>query len=313
MTSWHSYPKIFNLGHYALAELFSDPVIVEEKIDGSQFSFGRFGDELKCRSKGMQIVVDAPEKLFQVAVDQVKKRFEQLRDGWTYRAEYLQKPKHNALAYDRVPTDNLIIFDISPAEETYLSYQEKSVEATRIGLECVPIISSGHLENAAEVLKLLDQVSVLGGQKIEGVVFKNYKRFGPDKKVLMGKHVSEAFKEVHKNDWAKSNPGKGDVVQLLSEQYRSKARWNKSIQHLKEKGEIENSPRDIGKILKGIAEDIHLECEQEIKAELYKWALPHIKRAAIRGFPDWYKEQLVNVQFDKGVAGECKEVAQMPE
>ena len=41
-TSWHSYPSIFALGHRALAELFLDPVVVEEKVDGSQFSFGLF-------------------------------------------------------------------------------------------------------------------------------------------------------------------------------------------------------------------------------------------------------------------------------
>ncbi len=38
--SWHSYPKIYGLGHKAITELLSDNVMVEEKIDGSQFSFG---------------------------------------------------------------------------------------------------------------------------------------------------------------------------------------------------------------------------------------------------------------------------------
>lgn len=301
MDSWHSYPKIWNLGHGALVELFQDEVTIEEKIDGSQFSFGVFNGELRCRSKGQQLIVNAPERMFEAAVNTVKSLQPLLKDGYTYRAEYLQKPKHNALAYDRIPKDHLIVFDISPAEEVYLSYEEKAAEATRLGLEVVPLVFKGIVENATFILAMMDRISVLGGQKIEGMVIKNYKKFGPDKKVLLGKHVSEAFKEVHKNDWKKENPKSGDVLQLISEQYRSTARWNKSIQHLKERGELDNTPKDIGRLLKEVQLDIKTECEAEIKEQLYKWALPHITRVAIRGLPEWYKEQLVQSQAFKDI------------
>ena len=60
---------------------------MEEKVDGSQFSFGRFDGELRVRSKGKEMVVDAPEKMFQRAVDQAK--FLPLTDGWTYRGRGL--------------------------------------------------------------------------------------------------------------------------------------------------------------------------------------------------------------------------------
>lgn len=66
--SWHSYPSSFAIGHRALKELLYDPVIVEEKVDGSQFSFGLFKNEetgaleYKCRSKGAQLNLEAPEK-----------------------------------------------------------------------------------------------------------------------------------------------------------------------------------------------------------------------------------------------------------
>jgi len=55
--SWHSYPKVWNLGHPNIAMLFEEDVTVEEKIDGSQFSFGIFHGELKCRSRGQQLMV----------------------------------------------------------------------------------------------------------------------------------------------------------------------------------------------------------------------------------------------------------------
>ena len=119
-TSWHSYGSIYNVGHPAASELFNGPVTIEEKVDGSQFSFGIFDGEVKVRSKGQQLVVDAPEKMFTKAVEQVLARQELLHDGWTYRAEYLRSPKHNTLKYDRHPNGHLVIFDIATSEETYL-------------------------------------------------------------------------------------------------------------------------------------------------------------------------------------------------
>ena len=136
MDSWNSYPSIFNLGHRAVSELLTQSVLVEEKIDGSQFSFGRFGGELRCRSKGAVLNNVAPEKMFARAVEVASQL--DLHDGWTYRAEYLQKPKHNTLVYERTPANNLIIFDINDGHEFYMSYDDKAAEARRLGLEIVP-------------------------------------------------------------------------------------------------------------------------------------------------------------------------------
>jgi len=94
-TSWHSYPNIFALGHRYIKDLFLDNVLIEEKVDGSQFSFGKFlidgKEELKCRSKGCQINVEFPEKMFSCAISSVKEIFNNLKIGWTYRGEYLSK------------------------------------------------------------------------------------------------------------------------------------------------------------------------------------------------------------------------------
>lgn len=299
MTSWHSYPKIYNIGHAALIGFFEGVVTIEEKIDGSQFSFGKFNGELKCRSKGKELVLDAPEKMFTKAVDMVKNLEPLLIDGYTYRGEYLQSPKHNALAYDRYPNQHVIIFDINSGEEQYLSYKDKKAEAARLGLETVPLIFEGVINSAEQVLSLVDRVSILGGQKIEGLVIKNPSKFGTDKKVLMAKHVTEAFKEVHKNNWKKEHPKGKDTLMLISEQYRSKARWNKAIQHLKESGILTGTPQDIANLIKEVQKDIQNECAVEIKEQLFAWAQPHIMRTAIKGLPEWYKDILVSNQFSK--------------
>lgn len=309
MSSWGSYPSIYNLGHRAIADLFTVAVNVEEKIDGSQFSFGVTEDgELKIRSKGCQMLPDAPEKMFTLGVETAKQLAPMLHPGWTYRGEFLAKPKHNTLAYSRVPDGHVIIFDINTSEETYLAYADKVAEASRLGLECVALLASGMIESAADLRELLDRESTLGGQKIEGMVVKprDYNLFGVDKKVLMGKFVSEAFKEIHGGEWRKENPTPTDIIDQIALDLKTPARWNKAIQHLAEAGKIDGSVRDIGALIKEVSSDIEKECADEIKDRLFRFAWPHIRRKVTAGLPEWYKDQLLRQQFENVEKGDAQ-------
>lgn len=320
-SSWSSYPSIFALGHRAIKDLLQGEVNVEEKVDGSQFSFGmlpmhtddsgnavdveydpvlRPGYALKIRSKGCVMHVSAPEKMFNQAAETVRRLADQLIPGWTYRGEYLAKPKHNSLVYDRVPAGNIIIFDINTGNQEYLSYEEKQRESERLGLEVVPRIFHGRVDSVEAVRGFLDRVSILGGQQIEGVVIKPtaYNLYGLDKKVLFGKFVSEAFKEVHRKAWGESNPTTKDVVGQIIAAYTSPARWNKAIQHLREAGKLVDDVQDIGPIIKEIPNDVLKECEEDIKDDLFKHFWPHIRRGLTTGFPLWYKELLLKRSFE---------------
>lgn len=211
----------------------------------------------------------------------------------------MQKPKHNALAYDRTPEKHLIVFDINTDHEAYLPYVAKAEEARRLGLECVPLIYEGMVSDVQMFRGLLDRVSILGGQKIEGVVVKNYARFGLDKHVLIGKFVSEEYKEVHASEWKQANPGQKDIIERLVEALRTPARWNKAVQHLREAGTIEDSPRDIGALIKEVHADIDKECLDLIAERLLSWALPQIKRGVAHGLPEHYKDELLKRQFSE--------------
>uniref|UniRef100_A0A6H1ZC99 Putative RNA ligase n=1 Tax=viral metagenome TaxID=1070528 RepID=A0A6H1ZC99_9ZZZZ len=297
-TSWHSYPKIYNLGHRSIRDLLEDPVVVEEKIDGSQFSFGVFEDLLYVRSKGQEMLPDAPEKMFTKGVEAVRDRLPLLHEGWTYRGEYLQRPKHNALAYDRIPKGHIILFYINTAEEAYLSPEEKAAEAERIGLDVVPCFHYGRIETPQELFGLLEHTSILGGQKVEGIVIKNYHRFDPAGKAMMGKYVSEAFKEAHQKSWKEANPQNADMLTRLVTSYRTPARWQKAVQHLREQGQLVDEPKDIGPLIHEIHRDLTDECSEEIAAILLKWMLPNVLRGCAGGFPEWYKAQLAERQFE---------------
>lgn len=303
-TSWHSYPSPKALGHGMIKDLLLDPVIVEEKLDGSQFSFGMFPNEtgeleLKFRSKGSQINTFAPEKMFLNGIEAIKEIQSLLTPGWTYRCEYFQKPKHNVLAYDRIPVRHVIIIDINNAHEQYLNYADKLAEAQRLGLEITPILYEGTIDNPFMVRDFLEKTSILGGPKIEGVVIKNYKRFTMDGKVQMGKFVSEEFKEVHTGEWKKENPDNGDIVSILISKYRSPARWQKALQHLKEAGKIKGEMSDMQFLFPEVTEDTKKECAEEIKELLFNWAWKNIARSLTGGLPEWYKEQLLKQQFER--------------
>jgi hypothetical protein len=295
--SINSYPTVFAIGHKMIVDLFTGPVLLEEKVDGSQFSFGLIDGELMCRSKGKQLILDAPEKMFAQAVEEVREMAPYLHPGWIYRCEYLQKPKHNTLAYKRVPNHHLIGFDIMTGTETYLSYTEKLAAFVRIGLETVPMLYEGEVTSLAMFNTFLERDSILGGCKIEGVVAKNYIQFTAEKKIAIGKYVSEAFKEVHSGEWRKANPTNGDITQSLIEQYRTEARWQKAVQHLRETGELAGDPTDIGKLMKEANIDIERECADEIKEKLFAHFWPKIRRGATAGLPEWYKQELAKGAF----------------
>lgn len=293
-----SYPKVYAIGHPGVLELFDGPVLIEEKVDGSQISFCRVGQDIFVRSRGADIYVDAPDKMFSAGVAAIKSLTDRLHEGWVYRGEYLQKPKHNTLVYDRIPRHNIILFDINTGEEAYLDRADKEAEAERIGMEIVPLIHDRvYVKTAADLLACLDRESVLGGQKIEGIVVKNYAQFGKDKKVLMGKYVREDFKERNSKEWRASNPSRGDVIDALCVEMRNERRWEKAVFHLRDRGDLENSPRDIGKLIAETKADIGQEERDYIAKRLLDYALPRILRASTAGLPEWYKQRLVDLAF----------------
>ena len=295
----NSYPTVYALGHSAIKEIFNGVVIVEEKIDGSQFSFGVIDGELQCRSKGKQLLLDAPEKMFVKAVETARSLEPILEPEWIYRCEYLEKPKHNVSAYDHVPNKHLILFDVQYGMELYLTPGQKVATAAYLGIDVVPMLADGHIESLEIFNELLDTISILGGTKVEGLVVKNYSLFTPEKKVAIGKYVSEKFKEVHDADWKLRNPGAKDFVLALADKYRSTARWQKAVQHLREQGIAEGSPRDIGTLIREIPEDILREDGEEIKRALFEHFWPDIRRAVTRGFPEWYKQELAKQAFEQ--------------
>jgi hypothetical protein len=292
-----SHPKIFALGTRYTESIFNESVVIEEKVDGSQIGFCKLKGELIIRSKGAIINQENPDKLFKPAVDHILSKIDIIPEGMMFYGETLCKPKHNTLAYHRVPKNHIMLFsvgiypDIFPADRSLLELWAKKLD-----IEAVPVLASGRVYSSL-VSTLLDQISVLGGCAVEGVVVKNYHRpvaLTPD--VILpftcGKLVSEEFKEVHRGRWKDEETSKGKLHSLYM-QYQTPARWDKAIIHLKERGELDDSPKDIGKLFKEVHMDIESEEKENIKEALWEMHRKDLLRVATHGLPEYYKNKLM--------------------
>lgn len=297
--SWGSYTKSYNVGHRAVRDIFEDEVIVEEKVDGSQISFGVFNDKIRIRSKRREFDIEAADNLFQAAAATVKALAPSLVPGWTYRGEYLRKPKHNVLAYDRIPVQHIVIFDIEIGDQDYLDYDDKLQHCMNLGLECVPLLYRGKVNGPEDLISLLQTQSCLGGQLIEGFVIKNYQRYCRDGKCMMAKYVSEAFREVHSKTWKAEKKNKQDVVTELVNAYGTDTRYRKAVQHLRDDGKLQESPADIGPLIKEVCQDVQAECIEELKDKLWEYYRKPFLRQLTRSLPGWYKEQLLRDGFEE--------------
>jgi len=295
-----AYPKIFTIGTDYIRDIFDGEVEVTEKIDGSQFNFGKINGELQLRSKGAILYPDNPEKMFKEGIDYIVSIQDKLPDNVTFHSEYLKRPKHNVLKYDRVPQNHLALFGLIDTSQKCLT--EILEQAEGIGIESVPVLYRGEIQSAEQLISLLDRESVLGGTKIEGVVVKNFNKpfllGGQPIPVMAGKFVSEKFKETAKEKWGKEQTKGGHWLTFL-ESFKTEARWEKAIQHLRDNGQLENNPRDIGNLLREIQNDIAEEEKENIKNFLWNENKGDIFRYATKGFPEWYKNKIMEQSFEE--------------
>jgi hypothetical protein len=291
-----AFPKIWALGHKMIPDILLGEVEVTEKMDGSQFGFGKTPEgEFKVRSKGQWIDLDNPPELFLKSVEHISKFADVINPDTMYYGESITRNKHNTLRYDRVPNGYIVLFAAGDFSftEAVSNHDDLKRIAEQFGIDCVPIIHQGET-SARKIEQLLGRESFLGGPNIEGVVVKRYcpyEYMGQYYPLQAGKFVSEEFKEKHsKNTEFMSGKSRW---QMYLEDFRTEARWRKAVEHLRDAGELEGSPRDIGPLLRELHHDLDEEYIAEIKEKLWQFHKKEVYQTVTRGFPQWYKEQLL--------------------
>jgi hypothetical protein len=294
-----SFPKVFAIGTDYIRDIFNEEVEVTEKIDGSQFDFGKIGGKVYMRSKGAMLFSENPEKMFSEGISYIESIQDKLPEGKVFFCEYLKKPKHNTLKYNRIPKNHIMLFSVMDINRQ--AFENSTDWNDVLEIEHVPVIHYGKVENATELIDLLKKESVLGGCNVEGVVVKNYHRQfllgGQPMPLMAGKFVSESFKEVHRERWGAEEKGKSRM-ETFFESFRTPARWEKAVQHLQEKGELKNEPSDIGKLFKEVHIDIESEEKEAVKEFLWREFNGELKRRASGGMAEWYKNKLMERSFE---------------
>lgn len=295
-----SYAHVLKWGTKHSDEVFDGEVVIQEKVDGSQFGFGLNEDgELVFRSHKCELFPETADKMFRTAIEYILSVADrigaQFRPDTYFYCECLATPRHSTLSYGNVPTHHLMLFDVAHMLEFDDEQLIVPLVAEYLGIDAAPVLYRG-IANAGMIDELLKTPSYLGNQTIEGVVVKNYGHMialGSRTFPLMVKFVREEFQEQNKAEWEKANTSKGRF-ETYADSFCTEARWRKAIQHMAEAGELQNAVQDIGPLLREIAVDLEAEDAETIKDKLYEMFRKDIIRAAQRGFVDWYKELLEN-------------------
>lgn len=292
-----AYPKIWHIGTPEMENLFTGEVEVTEKIDGSQFAFGKLEDgTLVMRSKGKQVYPETVEKLFKKTVDHILSVQESIPNGFIFYGESVTSPRHNTLSYAKTPLGYFVLFGIKDSKGLFItSYSALKYTSILLGVQAVPLLFKGKIQERSQLDVMLNLDSVLGNEKIEGVVIKNYEQLANSafSRECFAKLVRPGFKERNSSE----HPSKRDKMEDFLSQFKTDARWNKAIQHLRDSGELTQSPKDIGKIILEIHKDLKIEEREYIKNALYNMYERQILSASVLGFPEFYKQHLLDSQF----------------
>lgn len=292
-------------------------VVVQEKIDGSQFSFGFKDGQLYCQSRKNLLDLENPQKQFRGAVQTAKLIAATLlsngwtRDGWIYRGESVQTPRHNVLAYGEVPKGNLVLYDIEASalqvpNIDYGRYQcsgRIDAELALLGYPCAQVrefyVGPGN-ELTVEMLKgFLEEESVLGGCKVEGVVTKSYTEIDVRRQcTLMAKMVCKEFKEKMQCSPKRAPALANEVIAEIASRFATPARFQKAVSHCGEEGLLHGAAEDIPILMKEFFSDMDDECGDDIMDILRRTFYKKIVKAAAKGLPQWYRDVLTNASCE---------------
>jgi len=314
------YNKVLTLGDPYIIDLLNGRIVVEEKVDGAQFRFGRINGKLMCGSHRIDFdELHAVDAMFQPAWTYVLSISDRLPDNVMFYTEFLGRVRQNRLIYEVVPKNGLMLFDAYWfAESRWATLDELLRFANAIDIDPPRVLydDDGKGFDKALADDLLRSVSCLGNTLIEGLVIKNYGQPGGDRyhhgpSFACGKFVQP--KRAEKNQTVRNAADANDVVARIVERFKTEARWAKAVQHVKEDGRLEGSMRDVKALLAEVENDVLEENSDEIIDMLWDRFGHAIIKGIRDGLPEWYKKRLSEQQFDKPKAADDHPTGQTPE
>jgi cytidyltransferase-like protein len=178
-------------GNDFINSLFSQYVTINEKMDGSAFTFerdlndGRFKFYKRDQRNPITMVDRALMKYYEKPINYIESLpphiIQNIPRGWRFGMEYFSTPKPVEISYDRLPKNNLILSYVHKCEDgkakTTVQDQEKlNSWADLLGIERPPIVFQGYLSEDQKA-KILEFVNTPFSELIEEFKTKSFVSF----------------------------------------------------------------------------------------------------------------------------------------
>ena len=232
--SFIKYFKIKQLGHKDNLLIFAnghDDIVLEEKIDGSNFRFMIKDKKLILGSRTQELNENRQEeKNWKRCCDFIKKTVKPYKkyEGLIFYGELCRR---HTVGYDFEKMPPFLGFDIYDVKnKKFLDYTLAKDIFMHMGIDFVPIIK---VVKAGEVAAFTDDdvpKSMYYEGKAEGVVLKNYSA------QIFAKHVREEFKEDNKKAFGGTPKYEETDSGLLMARYCTNARIEKIVYKLEQDG-----------------------------------------------------------------------------
>lgn len=258
----YKYPKVLNLGHKEIADIFLDEIIFQEKIDGANFQFQIYKGELIFGSRNQHIA--NPESSGFIAVAPVRDAYEKNPDAFSPLFLYIgESMQPHTLKYTNIP--DFVGFDIMIKTTGDFVTPEKAKKLFEaMGLPFINTLGRKHGNQVTEELleQLINLPSAYGSANLEGVVIKNYRRVNKYGRPLWGKVVRDDFRESNKSTFKTLGISSDDEF-VIVETFATEARIRKRILAMVNDGGQELS-------MKLMSSGLFDEVARDIFAEEYK-------------------------------------------
>lgn len=241
--SFKKYPDIERLGSEDNKDILAfetDTIVVEEKVDGGNFSMWIEENGLICfGSRNRNLTAENDKKTFEgyqtwlrEHLLNLEKQGILLNQDYYYYLEVMQK---HTISYTKAP--KFIGIDIRMKHMAnqegfgfFLGRDTREQEFTRLKIENVPLVWRGTVKEIKkmDINQMITKSAYYEG-KAEGVVLKNYVRKHPhENHQLYAKIVTDEFKENNKAVFGGLKQKNSDTSKII-EQYCTEARIKKAV------------------------------------------------------------------------------------
>lgn len=188
----HLYDLYNKKGADFINQLFNQYVTVNEKMDGSSFSFernresGKFNFYRRDQRNPITLVDRTLMKYYEKPIQYIESLpphvIQKIPRGWRFGLEYFANQKPVEIVYDRIPKNNLILSYIHELDgdggikRTIQNQEELNEWADLLGVEKPPIIFSGVLDDEQKS-KLMDFLNTPFQNLVEKFKTQSFVRF----------------------------------------------------------------------------------------------------------------------------------------